>query len=160
MKPEFFQQVFGFLESPERVKDRISVKDTSEGVLIHSHANNKTYNSGFFKIVTANSFRNLEKRGNGKLFIINGNGRYTKDMSMVDVLQMQSRPDNNGATFQAASNFNCLEFVSPRQTAWDGISNYIYDKTQGPSCAIACVCKNYYFSSFFLCNGTGTFDFV
>jgi len=39
---------------------------------------------------------------------------------------------------QAASQFNCLEMVSPNVTPEEGIANYIYDSTQGPACALAC----------------------
>ena len=43
-----------------------------------------------------------------------------------------------GGVFQAASQFNCLEFASPYATPEGGITNYLYDRTQGPACAIAC----------------------
>lgn len=51
-------------------------------------------------------------------------------------------------TFQAASQFNCLEFPGPDYTPEMGITNYIYDYTQGPACAIACpagtIYRNYF----------------
>ena len=43
-----------------------------------------------------------------------------------------------GAMFQAASQYNCLEFVSPQCTPLMGITIYAHDHTQGPACAIAC----------------------
>eukprot|EP00759_Apiculatamorpha_spiralis_P021579 PhF_6_TR26284/c1_g1_i2/m.37662 len=46
--------------------------------------------------------------------------------------------DFEGAVFQAASQFNCLEFPSPHNTPEEGITQYMYDRTQGPACAIAC----------------------
>ena len=48
-----------------------------------------------------------------------------------------NHPDFNGATFQVASNFNCLEFGNYKQSASDGISGYASDCTQGPPCAAA-----------------------
>eukprot|EP01013_Petalomonas_cantuscygni_P025426 TRINITY_DN4737_c0_g1_i1.p1 TRINITY_DN4737_c0_g1~~TRINITY_DN4737_c0_g1_i1.p1 ORF type:complete len:447 (+),score=87.40 TRINITY_DN4737_c0_g1_i1:60-1400(+) len=51
-------------------------------------------------------------------------------------LHMEARAD--GAVMQAASQFNCLEFPSPEIVPEAGISDYIYDRTQGPACAIAC----------------------
>ena len=39
-----------------------------------------------------------------------------------------------GATFQVASQFNCLEFVGPSVTPEDGVTGYAWDKTQGPCC--------------------------
>lgn len=50
--------------------------------------------------------------------------------------------------FQAASQFNCLEFVGPTVTPERGITCYGYDLTQGPACAIACAAgtafRNYF----------------
>ena len=43
-----------------------------------------------------------------------------------------------GATFQAASQFNCLEFPSPTVTPEHGVTGYADDRTQGPDCALAC----------------------
>lgn len=42
------------------------------------------------------------------------------------------------ALFQAASQFNYLEFPSPGNIPENGITAYVYDRTQGPACAIAC----------------------
>ena len=39
---------------------------------------------------------------------------------------------------QAASQFNCLEFVGPSVVPEDGIMAYPSDKTQGPACSVAC----------------------
>ncbi|KAK7239619.1 hypothetical protein SO694_00028276 [Aureococcus anophagefferens] len=56
--------------------------------------------------------------------------------------------DNPGATFQVASQFNCLEFVGPSVVPEDGVAGYAHDRTQGPCCAIACgpatVYRNYF----------------
>jgi hypothetical protein len=49
-----------------------------------------------------------------------------------------SDPKLNGATFQAASQFNCLEFASADGVPEKGIAVYELDCTQGPACAIAC----------------------
>ena len=45
---------------------------------------------------------------------------------------------NPGSVFQAASQFNCLEFATPDVIPEQGITNYVNDRTQGPACAIAC----------------------
>lgn len=55
-----------------------------------------------------------------------------------DVAALLSDPANRHATFQVASQFNCLEFVGPDVTPEDGISGYESDRTQGPACSIAC----------------------
>ena len=55
---------------------------------------------------------------------------------------------NEGAVFQVASQFNCLEMISRTTTPSDGITIYIDDPTQGPACAMACpagtVYRNYF----------------
>lgn len=52
------------------------------------------------------------------------------------------------ATFQVASQFNMLEMTGPNATPEDGIGKYQYDRTQGPSCAMAAgagaVYRNYF----------------
>eukprot|EP01006_Ploeotia_vitrea_P037368 TRINITY_DN66123_c9_g1_i1.p1 TRINITY_DN66123_c9_g1~~TRINITY_DN66123_c9_g1_i1.p1 ORF type:complete len:401 (-),score=32.18 TRINITY_DN66123_c9_g1_i1:987-2189(-) len=59
------------------------------------------------------------------------------DLTQVEVGALQANPENCGATFQVASNFNCLEFVSPYDSATRGITGYIHDHTQGPAAAIS-----------------------
>jgi hypothetical protein len=59
---------------------------------------------------------------------------------LVDVLTSQSSEFFDGATFLAASSFNCLEFVGGDQTAADGVTGYYADVTQGP----AAVYRNYF----------------
>lgn len=49
-----------------------------------------------------------------------------------------------GAVVQAASQFNLLEFPSPSTVPENGISNYAYDHTQGPACAMACAAGTTY----------------
>ncbi|KAH9253498.1 hypothetical protein BASA81_008545 [Batrachochytrium salamandrivorans] len=52
------------------------------------------------------------------------------------------------ATFQVASQFNCLEFPDPNSVPSDGITNYVYDQTQGPACSVVCapatLVRNYF----------------
>ncbi|KAL7556720.1 hypothetical protein ACA910_006273 [Epithemia clementina (nom. ined.)] len=56
----------------------------------------------------------------------------------ANVLDLHADPENARAVFQAASQFNCLEFPSPRTVPEAGITNYVYDRTQGPACAMTC----------------------
>lgn len=132
----WFEKVFGFPESVPNVYKYIKTEETSEGVVLISTAFTppKKMNSGIFEQKSISNF-DLVTRGYGKFFILSGGA--SKYPSKVQVTQAQSLPENNGATFQAASNFNCLEFCSMHQTASEGITGYIYDRTQGPYCAIA-----------------------
>jgi hypothetical protein len=65
-----------------------------------------------------------------------------------DVRQMHQSPENAGALFQVASQFNLLEMVSPTVTPEHGVTRYQYDPTQGPACAIAAgaatIYRNYF----------------
>lgn len=54
-----------------------------------------------------------------------------------DVRAMHRAPENRGALFQVASQFNMLEMVGPDVTPEDGVAGYVYDRTQGPACAMA-----------------------
>ncbi len=67
---------------------------------------------------------------------------------VADVQALHRDPANAGALFQVASQFNLLEMVSPAISPEHGISDYQYDRTQGPACAIACgagtIYRNYF----------------
>ena len=62
----------------------------------------------------------------------------TVDFVYGDVSILHADPQYRHATFQAASQFNCLEFIGPTITPEHGITGYEHDKTQGPACSIAC----------------------
>ncbi|VBB19044.1 hypothetical protein YASMINEVIRUS_1576 [Yasminevirus sp. GU-2018] len=53
-----------------------------------------------------------------------------------DVFNTHSDPAYKGALFQVASQFNCLEFPSSDVVPENGITGYVYDRTQGPACSI------------------------
>ncbi|MEO8243075.1 MAG: hypothetical protein ABI832_12255 [bacterium] len=55
-----------------------------------------------------------------------------------DVQALHRDPDNAGAVFQVASQFNLLEMARPDVTLEQGIARYAGDPTQGPACAMAC----------------------
>ncbi len=65
--------------------------------------------------------------------------------ALGDVLEIHAR--HPGALFQAASQFNCLEFPRPSHTPEHGVTDYAQDRTQGPACSLACaaatVVRNY-----------------
>jgi hypothetical protein len=61
---------------------------------------------------------------------------------------MHRSPENAGALFQVASQFNLLEMVSQNVTPEHGVTRYQSDPTQGPACAIAAgaatIYRNYF----------------
>ena len=75
-------------------------------------------------------------------------GRLKVSVVTGDVRQMHQSPENAGALFQVASQFNLLEMVSPTVTPEHGVTRYQHDRTQGPACAIAAgaatIYRNYF----------------
>lgn len=68
--------------------------------------------------------------------------------TVSDVSALHTHQENHCALFQAASQFNCLEFPSQSCNPESGIAKYASDHTQGPACAISCgpgtVVRNYF----------------
>jgi hypothetical protein len=64
-------------------------------------------------------------------------GQFTLGIVEGDVRRMHIEPENAGAVFQVASQFNLLEMTGPNVTPEDGVTRYAHDRTQGPACAIA-----------------------
>jgi hypothetical protein len=63
---------------------------------------------------------------------------------VADIQRLHMRPENEGATFQVASQFNLLEMMGPSFTPELGVGIYEDDLTQGPACAIACLAGTIY----------------
>ena len=65
-----------------------------------------------------------------------------------DVRNLLNSSTNNGSIFQVASQYNCLEMVSPDVSPENGITRYEWDRTQGPACSIAAgaatIYRNYF----------------
>jgi hypothetical protein len=77
-----------------------------------------------------------------------GGGRIRLRVEYGDIGDFHADPANAHATFQCASQFNCLEFIAPHVVPEDGVTGYFGDRTQGPACAIACgpgtIYRNYF----------------
>mmetsp|Transcript_87803 Transcript_87803/g.221557 ORF Transcript_87803/g.221557 Transcript_87803/m.221557 type:complete len:381 (-) Transcript_87803:21-1163(-) len=77
-----------------------------------------------------------------------GGRRLTVREVVADVSELHILEENRYALFQAASQFNALEHVSPDGLPEHGITCYTGDHTQGPACATACapgtVVRNYF----------------
>jgi hypothetical protein len=136
---DWFERLTGFREGDYReTRARLKV----ENGRLYSLVNKASYVVGAFDLVSLNDLRRRAgaagKRGGGlRAQIVAG-----------DVRQMHRMPENAGALFQAASQFNCLEMVSPAVTPEQGVTRYQYDHTQGPACAIAAgaatIYRNYF----------------
>jgi len=134
----WFQKLFGFEETAANVRRFLSV----EGGQLVSAKNGRRFDIGEFSTPTVAALREqAQGLPKGKLSV----RHYT---FVGDVLKMHALPENAGATFQVASQFNCLEFVGPSVTPEHGVTGYVHDMTQGPACALAAgaatVYRNYF----------------
>ena len=68
------------------------------------------------------------------------NAPITFEHIIGDIIDLQKNLENNDASFQIASQFNCLEMIDQYVSPIDGITNYYKDKTQGP---LAVICTPY-----------------
>ena len=118
---------------------------------LKSLANNKKWRVGTFGTPTLGDLRRGAKRAlrakrDADPTFLQGKPRLSFEYGDVAELLVSERFRH--ASFQVASQFNCLEFVSPRMTPEDGIAIYEGDRTQGPACSIACapatVVRNYF----------------
>jgi hypothetical protein len=135
----WFESLTGFRESGyEDTRARLKV----EGNRLHSLVNGKSYGIGELELVQLQSLRERVQSAPGLP------GRLKVAIVRGDVRQMHQLPENAGALFQVASQFNLLEMVSPSVTPEDGVTRYQHDRTQGPACAIAAgaatIYRNYF----------------
>lgn len=136
---DWFEQIFGFkektgLDGYEYTKSLFEYNP--ESYTINSKVNGRTFGCGIFNCPTVKELKqmvDLKKSQHPSKFY----GKPTFNCEVVgDILTQHSKPENRGALFQAASQFNCLEFGGPNVTPEDGITNYQNDHTQGPACSL------------------------
>lgn len=136
---DWFEKLTGVTESsPDAVREHIRIED---GVM-HSAANGEKFHPGTLEVPTLAELRErVRALGPGK-------GSLKVRQQVADVQSLHADPDNEGALFQVASQFNLLEMTGPSRTPEDGIGGYQFDRTQGPACAIACgagtIYRNYF----------------
>lgn len=133
----WFKKLFGFEE-----KDKYTVLDnikiTKDQNILISKANNRIFPIGRFGIYNCKSLRNsyitrktmIEGTPNIEHYVIH------------DILELHHQYPNS--VFQVASQLNCLEFSSPNMNPENGITDYEFDYTQGPGCALACAAATLY----------------
>lgn len=142
MSNTWFSKLFGFRESKgySFVKNKIVLAD---GKLTCTE-NNRVFEAGDFSTPSVKELREkvklIEPHDGKKLRI--------KMVAVQDIYKTHQETEYKGALFQVASQFNCLEFISPGVVPEVGITGYISDHTQGPSCSLACpaatLFRNYY----------------
>lgn len=133
---DWFERLTGFVEgSYGETRDRLDVI----GATLRSRVNGAEYEAGEFELA---SLKQLRERAGGLL------GRLKVKNISGNVRRLHQSIEYSGALFQAASQFNCLEMVSPKVTPEHGVTIYQDDQTQGPGCAIAAgaatIYRNYF----------------
>ena len=131
----WFEKLFGF---PETSYPETKAQFVVEGNRLRSLANGASFSIGEFSTPSL-----AELRARGRKLAARGNLRCTHE-PIGDVLNLHARPDNHGALFQVASQFNCLEFAAPSVVPEDGVSRYAHDPTQGPACSLAAAAATVY----------------
>lgn len=139
----WFKRLTGFDEiSHENVKGNIIV----DGGNLISKINNKSFQFGELEVVSLENLRTKSFRNKIK-------GKIKVSEIVADIQSLHCDSKNKNALFQAASQFNLLEMVSPNVTPEKGIDIYERDYTQGPACAIACGAGTIYRNYFAKVNG-------
>jgi hypothetical protein len=136
---DWFERLTGFQEKGY-AETRATLR--VDGRHLVSLANGKRYDVGTFELVSLQGLRDRVyaatiPQGHLRSSIVTG-----------DIRDLHRIPAYAGALIQVASQFNCLEMVSPEMTPEDGVTNYQYDPTQGPACSIAAgaatIYRNYF----------------
>ena len=134
----WFKDLVGFDEiSPENVRSNLRIED---GFLV-SQLTGEKYQIGKLSTPT---LADLRQQTSG--LVCDQPIRVSEVVS--DITRLHIEPENSGALFQVASQFNLLEMVSPNVIPEQGVGIYELDHTQGPACAIACgagtIYRNYF----------------
>lgn len=124
---DWFEQITGFREaSYQETLARLSVVD---GRLVRTGAGH-SYAVGTLSLPSLAELR-------AAAAAITLPGRLRLSIAEGDVRAMHRAPENCGALFQVASQFNLLEMPGFDVTPGDGVTGYAHDHTQGPACAMA-----------------------
>ena len=131
---DWFEKLVGFSESDgyAAVQSQLTV----EGDELVSTVNGKRYGIGELTLPTLAELRARVNPARGQ--------RSSARIVVGDVQKLHSEPEFERALFQVASQFNLLEMVSENFTPEHGVTDYIYDGTQGPACAMAAAAGTIY----------------
>lgn len=130
-----YKALFGLDEASSHAAIQSNfIVSSTHGTML-SKTNNKLFQIGAFTVPSLN-----ELRINAKNSLTNNMSRpvqfsFAHEIQGDALLEHAKYP---GGVFQAASQFNCLEFSNWKATPELGISGYASDPTQGPACALAC----------------------
>lgn len=135
---DWFERLTGFREMGyAETKARLRIIDCR----LRREATNESFAVGALTLPSLGELRGaaarVQRPGRLRLSIVEG-----------DVRALHRAPENRGALFQVASQFNMLEMVGPDVTPEDGVAGYAHDRTQGPTCGMAAgaatIYRNYF----------------
>lgn len=135
----WFEKLTGFKEgTSENIRKNLAI----EGDTFISKINGERFSFGMLEIPT---LLELKQKANS-LELETGVIKVSETIG--DIQSLHKDIQNENALFQAASQFNLLEMISPNILPEHGIDIYENDYTQGPACAIACgagtIYRNYF----------------
>lgn len=140
----WFSQLTGFAEEhPDQVRASLVV----EGGQMRSLVNGRKFLCGELEVPSLGELRGRAAQ------IHLAPGRLGFSEIVGDVQSLHRDPQNTGAMFQVASQFNLLEMVRPSVTPELGVGIYEDDPTQGPACAVAAGAGTIYRNYFANVNG-------
>lgn len=141
----WFENIFGFKEDPVSIYKYFNITNKNGIQILNQIETNKQFIAGSF---TTQTLQNLQQKSKYWIQQHSSNNNNTLKKTQInvihknvyDILEYHSNPEDENihVTFQCASQFNCLEFPSEKYIPELGITNYVYDSTQGPACAVAC----------------------
>ena len=135
----WFEKLTGFREdNPTQVRANIEIN----GNKLISKVNNAEFTFGKLEVST------LETLINQAPLIDIYKSKIQVSEVVGNIQTFHKEKESKGAFFQAASQFNLLEMVTPYVSPESGVDIYENDYTQGPACAIACgagtIYRNYF----------------
>ena len=135
----WFEELTGFSEeNHHQVQQYIEI----QGKYLLSKVNGSSFQFGKLEIPQLSDLRLRSQH------LPKGTASIRVSEHVGNIQDFHCDPINDGALFQAASQFNLLEMVGPDVTPERGVGIYEYDKTQGPACAISCgagtIFRNYF----------------
>jgi hypothetical protein len=159
MNENWFEALFGFEEHHPMIQRHdwihknieLRNEDNNQGQ-IYSKINQKSYQFGKLEVPAL-----ADLRKQVQLILPSLPSQNHKVSEVVgDIQKFHQADENQHAVFQVASQFNLLEMIGPRVCPEDGISNYVHDHTQGPSCAISAAAGTLYRNYFVNVNALHT----
>lgn len=137
---DFFADAFGFQEGDyAETRDKLLKMVTFKALDTANYPQERctfrgSTSAGIFSFPSLRELRDRVHNHPNFCLLAKEPNRVTNIVADVAVLH-QTHPNS---VIQAASQFNLLEFAGPKVVPEDGIRGYLYDRTQGPICAMQC----------------------